>query len=180
MSGATLAKAFDELEEGERFSTRGRTLTEADVVGFATLTGDLHPAHVDAEWAAQSAFGERVAHGMLVLSYAVGLVPLDPDRVLALRGLTDVVFKRPARIGDTIRVEAEVTSLRPLDQERGLVTLRWRIVNQRDELVTRATVELLWRRSGAPGEDQGATAAGAAVAASDLDAGTAAAPRAAT
>src|SRR5438094_31619 len=106
---------FDDLSPGQAFSTRGRTVTEADVVAFGTLTGDLHPQHVDAVWAAESPFGERIAHGMLVLSYAVGLVPLDPERVVALRRVRDVVFKRPVAIGDTIHVEGQVESLTPLD-----------------------------------------------------------------
>src|SRR2546423_12745667 len=58
---------FDSLREGDRFVTRGRTVTESDLVGFATLTGDAHPQHTDAVWAASSPFGERIAHGLLVL-----------------------------------------------------------------------------------------------------------------
>ena len=137
---------FDELEEGERFSTRGRTVTEADVVLFASLSGDMHPQHTDAEWSARSRFGERIAHGMLILSYAVGLMPFDPDRVVALRRVGDVVFKQPARIGDTIRVEGELADRRELDDGHGLVTCRWRILNQTGKLVARATVEVVWRR----------------------------------
>jgi acyl dehydratase len=137
---------FDELRDGERFATRGRTVSETDVVQFAALSGDMHPQHTDAEWAASSRFGERIAHGMLVLSYAVGLMPFDPERVAALRGVSDVVFKRPVRIGDTIRVEGEVAARRALDEAHGLVTCRWRILNQRDKLVARATVEAVWRR----------------------------------
>ena len=76
---------FEALELGQEFTTRGRTVTEADVVGFASLTGDWHPQHADAEWAASSPFGERIAHGMLVVSLAAGLVPFDPGRVVALR-----------------------------------------------------------------------------------------------
>jgi 3-hydroxybutyryl-CoA dehydratase len=137
---------FDALRVGERFATRGRTLSEADVVGFAGLTWDRHPQHTDAEWAARSRFGERIAHGLLVISCASGLVPFDPERVVALRGVNDVVFKRPARIGDTIRVEGEVSDKRELDPEHGLVACRWRILNQRDRLLARATVEVVWRR----------------------------------
>jgi 3-hydroxybutyryl-CoA dehydratase len=96
MQPSPLALDFDGLKPGQRFTTRARTITESDVVAFATLTGDLHPQHVDADWAAASRFGERVAHGMLVLSYAVGLVPLDPDRVVALRRVREAVFKRPS------------------------------------------------------------------------------------
>jgi acyl dehydratase len=146
----TLSSHFDELEEGRRFTTRARTVTEADVVGFAALTGDMHPQHTDAEWAAESRFGERIAHGLLVLSYAVGLMPFDPERVVAIRRVTDVVFKQPTRIGDTIRVEGELADKRELDADHGLVSCRWRILNQRDKLVARATVDVVWRRQPQP------------------------------
>ena len=132
----------------ESFVSSGRTITESDLVSFCALTGDWHPQHSDAHWAASSPFGERVAHGMLVLSYAVGLVPIDPDRVAALRRVEDVVFKRPVRVGDTIRVEGKVA--RPA-AGRGLEAWEWRIVNQRGRLVARATVEVLLRRQ-APAE----------------------------
>jgi 3-hydroxybutyryl-CoA dehydratase len=134
------------LEIGQRFTTAGRTITEADLVSFAALTGDWHPQHADASWAERSRFGRRVAHGMLILSYAVGLVPLDPSRVVALRGLDGVVFKRPAYIGDTIRVEGRVEEWTPLDEETGLLGLRWKIVNQSGETLARSRVEVVWRR----------------------------------
>jgi 3-hydroxybutyryl-CoA dehydratase len=142
----TFEKSFDELAVGERFATRGRTIGEADVMGFATLTGDTHPQHTDAEWAAGSRFGERIAHGLLVLSYAAGLVPLEPERVVALRRVGDAVFKQPVKMGDTIHVEGEITSKAELDTGHGLVEARWRVVNQRGKLVLRVTVELVWKR----------------------------------
>jgi 3-hydroxybutyryl-CoA dehydratase len=147
---STFEKDFDALAVGERFSTRGRTIGEADITGFATLTGDTHPQHTDAEWAAGSRFGERIAHGLLVLSYAAGLVPFDPERVLALRRVGDAVFKQPVKIGDTIHVEGEITSKRELDTGNGLVETRWRVMNQRGKLVLRVTVELVWKRSAMP------------------------------
>jgi 3-hydroxybutyryl-CoA dehydratase len=148
-----LSSDYDALAEGQRFSTRGRTVTEADVVGFATLTGDMHPQHTDADWSARSRFGERIAHGMLVLSYAAGLVPFDPERVVALRGVRDAVFKAPVKLGDTIRVDGEIASKKELDSGHGLVEVRWRVLNQRGKLVMRAAVEVVWRRGdGAPAE----------------------------
>jgi 3-hydroxybutyryl-CoA dehydratase len=145
MSATLLSLPFEELVEGARFRTRGRTVTEADVVAFAAQTGDFHPQHVDAAWAARSPFGERIAHGMLVLAYSVGLVPFDPERVLALRRVGDAVFKRPVRLGATIRVEGEVAGLAPVGAEAGLVTLAWRVLDEDDRVVCRARVEVLWR-----------------------------------
>ena len=132
-------------EVGASLTSRARTITEADVVGFAGLTGDWHPQHSDAEWAEEGRFGERVAHGLLVLSYAVGLFAFDPERVVALRGIDDVTFKRPVLIGDTIRVTSKVDSVRPLDDDHSLVTFAWRILNQRDQVVARAKIDVLWR-----------------------------------
>lgn len=140
---------------GEEFVTPGRTITEADLVNFAALTGDWHPQHADAAWAAGSEFGERVAHGMLVLSYAVGLAPIDPERVLALRGLDKVAFKRPTRIGDTIRVEGRLEEKRAVGGGIELATYRWRILNQRDEVVAAAKVTAVLREGAAAPADDG-------------------------
>ena len=90
-------------------------------------------------------FGERVAHGMMVMSYAVGLMPFDPDRVVALRGFDSVSFKRPVRIGDTIRLRSRVDDVRELDPEHSLVTLAWTITNQDGRAVARARVGAIWR-----------------------------------
>src|ERR687894_2870178 len=129
---------FEALETGQQFTTRGRTVTESDVVAFAALTGDWHPQHADAEWAAGSPFGERIAHGLLVISLAAGLVPFDPERVLALRRVSDATFKRPVRFGDTLRVEGRVAGVAPVSAEAGLVTLAWSVLNQDDRAVCRA------------------------------------------
>jgi 3-hydroxybutyryl-CoA dehydratase len=143
-----LSSPFERLAEGDSFETSGRTITEADVVAFSAQTGDWHPQHGDAEWAARGPFGERIAHGMLVLSYAVGLVSFDPDRVVALRRITDAVFKRPVRLGDTIRVAGRVSAIVPATDDAGLVTLAWTVLNQDAKTVARARVEVLWRRDG--------------------------------
>jgi len=124
---------------------------------FAALTGDRHPQHCDAEWAAASPFGERIAHGMLILSLAAGLVPFDPERVLALRRVGDVVFKRPVRLDDSISVLGQITALAPLDARAGLVGLGWVVRNHEDALVCRATVAVLWRRASRAGEQNSAS-----------------------
>ena len=141
-------------DPGRELTTRGRTITESDLVSFSSITGDWHPQHADAEWAAEGRFGERVAHGMMVISYAVGLMPFDPERVVALRGLDSVSFKRPVAIGDTIRVHSRIDSVRELDGEHSLVAFAWRILNQDDRVVARAKVEALWRGVAAEAETQ--------------------------
>jgi acyl dehydratase len=142
-----LGRVFDDLDEGQEVSTRGRTITEADLVAFSGLTGDWHPLHSDATWAAASPFGERLAHGMLVLSYALGLVAFDPEIVVALRGISAATFKAPVRVGDTIHAEVMIDRLRPLDHSKGLVELACRIVNQEGRTAARCTVTVVWRRS---------------------------------
>jgi 3-hydroxybutyryl-CoA dehydratase len=138
-------RPFGEVAVGDRFVTAARTVSEDDILGFADLTGDAHPQHVDPDWAAGSRFGEQIAHGLLVLSFAVGLLPLDPDRVVALRRLGDAVFKQPVKIGDALHVEGDIARTRELDSEHGLVEARIRIVNQHGRLAVRAGVELVWR-----------------------------------
>jgi acyl dehydratase len=164
MSTLNWSAPFEALEAGQAFTTRGRTVTEADVVGFAALTGDWHRQHTDAVWAAESAFGERIAHGLLVVSLAAGLVPFDSDRVVALRRVADATFKRPVHFGDTLHVTGRIADIGKASDEAGLVAFQWSVVNQDGRTVCRARVEVLWRRDGA------AAAADAADADADADA----------
>ena len=140
------ARPFGEISVGDRFATGGRAVSEGDILNFAALTGDRHPQHTDPQWAAGSRFGEQIAHGLLVLSFAVGLLPLDPDRIVALRRVSDAVFKQPVKIGDSVHVEGEIVRTTEVDPEQGLVEARLRIVNDSGRLAVRATVELVWRR----------------------------------
>lgn len=140
------SSGFDDLSPGDGFTTYGRTITESDLAAFAGLTGDHHPLHTDAEWAADSRFGSRIAHGMLLLSCSVGLAPIDPERVVALRGFDRVVFKRPVHIGETITLAGKIEEIKPLDDETGLVSMDWRVLNQDDRVVVRAAATIIWRR----------------------------------
>jgi 3-hydroxybutyryl-CoA dehydratase len=160
---------FDDLRIGDAMESSGRTVTEYDVVSFASLTGDWHPQHADAAWAAESPFGRRIAHGMLVISYALGLLPIDPRVVLALRSIDGAVLKRPVGLGDTIRVRARLADKRELGEDTGLVRLAVRIVNQSDELVARMEIVVLWRRQPERPDDRPAAASGAAAAGASGD-----------
>lgn len=139
-----LDKPFGLLRVGDAFRSRGRTITEADVVGFAALTGDWHPQHTDAEYGKTSVFGARVAHGLLALSYSIGLAP--NAYVVALRRINNVVFKRPVYLGNTIYVEGRIAELRDFTNEAGYVRGRWKIVNQDGLTVFKMDIEALWRR----------------------------------
>lgn len=142
------ARPFEALVEGERFATPPRPVSEEDVLAFAALTGDRHPLHVDADFAAQGPFGAQIAHGLLVLARAAGSVPFDPRRVLALRRVRDAVFKRPVFLGDAIHVEGRIASLRPVDDRAGLVGVALDTKDGQGRTVARATVEVLWARGG--------------------------------
>src|SRR5215207_8216934 len=101
---------YEDVVDGHKMMTRGRTITEADIVQFAGLTGDYNPMHTDAEYMKQSAFGQRIAHGMLTLSYAVGQIyqlGWMERTVLAFRGL-EMKFSLTVFIGDTIHVQLTV------------------------------------------------------------------------
>ena len=131
---------FDELALGDRFVSRARTMTEADIAAFSGLSGDYHPLHTDEEFARRGPFGARIAQGCLTLSVATGLEfslmgDAQNSRILAFYGMDRVRFLRPVRIGDTIHLEGEVTALEEKDAERGVVTVHQEIVNQDGDAV---------------------------------------------
>jgi acyl dehydratase len=140
------ARYADDLTAGDSFVTKGRTITEADLVNFAALTWDTYPLHVDAEWAKDSMFGERIAHGMLVLSYAAGLVPMQPGPIVAFYGMDKVRFFAPTKIGDTIRVHAELKEKEDRDEHHCLATFHNTILNQDDVTVAKSINKVLLKR----------------------------------
>jgi acyl dehydratase len=141
-----MTKYFEEFEEGAQWETEGRTVTEADIVNFAGITGDQHWFHMDEERARDGPFGERVAHGALVFSLMTGLVirhgHLD-DSLIAYYGIEDVRFLAPVPIGDTIHVEQEVTDVEPHDDDSGVVSFTDKVVNQDGEAVLRCVNQAL-------------------------------------
>ena len=145
---------WEDLQPGVRWRTAGRTITEADVVHFATSTGDLNRAHVDAEYMANMPmFGQRLVHGMLVVSYMAGMSTRTPVYQLleqSLLGLLEVRCKFPAPtfIGDTLTVEVEVAEQRETSKrERGIVVFKRTAFNQRGEAVVECMVtQLVLRR----------------------------------
>lgn len=86
-------RTFDQYAIGEKWVSRGRTVTEADLVNFAGVSGDFYALHTDAEYAKSTPFGQRVAHGMLVLSISTGLMEFTPGIVLAFYGID--LWNRP-------------------------------------------------------------------------------------
>ena len=133
---------FEEIEVGDSFESVGRTVTETDVVLFAGLSGDYNQLHTDVEFAKETRFGERVAHGLLVLSIASGLATrlgFIEGTVQAFMGL-EWKFRAPVLIGDTVHARFKVRRKRPMPRlEGGFVFLDVVILNQRDEVVQKGT-----------------------------------------
>jgi 3-hydroxybutyryl-CoA dehydratase len=132
---------FEDCRVGEKTQSPGRTITETDIVFFAAFTGDWLPLHTDAEYAKQSVFGERIAHGLLVLTVGSALLlrlgeyALLPRATIALYEIDRVRFVAPTKIGDTLHTESEVIRMTEVDQTKGLLAIRGEIKNQRDETV---------------------------------------------
>ena len=139
---------FDEIDVGEEYESPGRTVTEADIVLFAGISGDYNVVHTDAELMKTSIFGERIAHGLLGLSIQAGLLSraMRPYATTAAAGLR-WKFKGPIRIGDTIRVRAKVVEKHDGPKpETGVVTLARTVLNQRDEVVQEGETDLIVER----------------------------------
>ncbi len=135
---------FDQLNIGASWRSRGRTITEADVLNFATLTGDFDPLHMDAEYASKGPFGQRVAHGLLGISYMAGLnIDAPAVHTVAFITIKEWQFLKPIYFGDTVYSTAEVLEKRPNINRRGQVTWRRTLHNQRDEVVQTGIVDTL-------------------------------------
>ncbi len=118
--------------------SRGRTITEADIVNFAGLSGDFHELHMSQEYAAKGPFGQRIAHGALVFSISTGLmIQMNQvhETVIAFYGVDQLRFTKPVFIGDTIHVVKKVIEARPKPPCRGVVTFETVVTNQRGEPV---------------------------------------------
>jgi len=131
---------FDEVETGQEFETAARTVTEADIVNFAGVSGDFYYPHTNEEKMKSTPYGGRIAHGALVFSIATGLLwqsNENPLEVVALYGIDGMRFTEPVYPGDTVSVEVEV-----IDKEEketaygsGVVTVACNVVNQDDGTV---------------------------------------------
>lgn len=134
---------FEEFEIGQAITSVGRTITEADVVAFAALSGDWNQMHTDAHFSASHPFGQRVAHGLLLMSIASGLMMrlgFLEGTALAFREIGDWKFSLPVFLGNTIRVRATVTETKPMRRlGGGSVKVKVEILNQEDKVVQRGT-----------------------------------------
>lgn len=145
-----MGRVFGEFKPGQRFETPGRTITEADIAGFAGLTGDYNPVHTDEAFAKATGFGSRIAHGPMGIGIAFGLasrLDLIDGTVVALLGVT-WDFKAPMRPGDTIKALIEVVETRDVKQpDHGLIALTFIIVDQTGKTLQEGSARLLMRRT---------------------------------
>ncbi len=135
---------LEDLEVGRTWKSPARTLTECDIVGFAGLTGDFDPLHVDREFAAETPYGKPIAHGLLGLSLMAGLSSTCPRvRTMALVRVDQWMFHRPIFIGDTVHVVTEVDSITPRGRRSGEVVWFRKLINQRGECVQSGRISTL-------------------------------------
>ncbi|MBI4771802.1 MAG: MaoC family dehydratase N-terminal domain-containing protein [Chloroflexi bacterium] len=149
MSGPARGLTFDQFNLGDTFASQARTVTEADVVGFAGLSGDFNPLHTDAEFMKASPFGERIAHGMLVAAMATGMANwtgVFEGTTLAL--MEQVIrYKGAVKFGDTIHLELTVVEKKETSKpDRGVVIMGTRVLNQHGQAVIEGQWTLMMKR----------------------------------
>jgi len=140
---------FDEFEIGDRYESQGRTVTEADVVNFAGISGDFNPLHTDAEFGKASPFGERIAHGMLVMAMATGMANwtgiFEGTTIALMEQL--IRYKGAVKFGETVHLQLEVLEKRATSKpDRGVVRFAARMLNQLGGLVVDSEWTLMMRR----------------------------------
>jgi 3-hydroxybutyryl-CoA dehydratase len=143
---------FEEFQLGQRIITAGRTITESDIINFAGISGDFNQMHVDADYSKDTAFGQRVAHGLLVLSIISGLAVqtgVMEGTVLAFREVSEWKFAKPVFIGDTVHADLEVKEAKEIHRiGGGSVTIEVSVKNQHGDVVMKGTwVVLIKSRS---------------------------------
>jgi acyl dehydratase len=149
---AFLPLGFEDLAVGDEWESPRRTITEADVVNFAGLSGDFNPIHVDHESARAGPFRRPVAHGLLGLAVGSGLAVNAPKvDTLAFLSILEWKFLQPIAFGDTVRVVTRVVALEPRSRgRRGVVTWHRRLLNQNGQTVQEGTTQTLVRNRPLP------------------------------
>lgn len=134
---------FEDFQVGHKLASAGRTVTETDIVMFAGLTGDYNQIHVDAEFSKTTPFGARVAHGLLGLSFASGMIVqtgIMEGTIMAFREINEWKFIKPIYIGDTVHVETEVLSTKALPRiGGGSIVLQLELKNQTGDTLMKGT-----------------------------------------
>jgi acyl dehydratase len=156
MAFTPLHKYFDDVEVGQEWESPGRTVTEADVVNFAGLSGDFNPIHVDHEFARTTVFRKPIAHGLLVLSIGSGLGQHSPPmRTLAFLQLREWHLREPVFIGDTIHVRSKVLEKESRGRgRRGVIAWQRQFLNQHGKVVQEGVSVTLVEGRGGRDDDE--------------------------
>lgn len=138
---------FEEMKVGEKIVTGSRTVTESDIMNFANLTGDNNRIHTDAEFSKAGPFGQRVAHGLLGLSFTLGLAwqtGFMDGTVLAFREINNWKFIKPVFIGDAVHADLNIVETKALPRiGGGSVVLTAELKNQKDEVCMKGDLNVL-------------------------------------
>ncbi len=135
---------FEDIQIGAEWKSPGRTVTETDVVNFASHTGDFNPLHVDAEFAAKTIYRKNIAHGLLGISWAAGLGSNHPRvNTIAFSAVRDWEFFRPVFVGDTVHLITTVLDKAPNGRRAGKVAWLLKLWNQKNELVQQGVFETI-------------------------------------
>ena len=140
---------FEDFESSGPVTSGERVVTEADVMAFANLTGDLVELHTIEAYAKTTKYGQRIAHGALVFSMSIGLatqMKLFDDALIAFAGVDKLRFVAPVFFGDRIHVVKRVVERKALGDAQGTVTFESKVLNQRGELVVAYLDRLLVKR----------------------------------
>lgn len=144
-----LTQYFEDIVEGATYTTRRRTVTEADVVNWCCMTADWHPIHTDIEYAKQTRFGQRLVPGMLVFSICGGMwVPTENNTSIAAYGVDRLRFTNPTFIGDTVKAELVVAGKRAKPDGSGVVELGITIDNGTHPVIVATQLALIKGREG--------------------------------
>ena len=135
---------FEDIEVGKKWVSPRRTVTEADVISFATMTGDFNPLHVDYDFASKSHYRQPIAHGLLGISWVAGLGSYFPSvNTLAFVAVRNWEFLRPLYFGDTVFVETTCIESERSGRRTGRVSWNRKLVNQREQVVQEGVFETL-------------------------------------
>ena len=149
MAYKTRGLIFDQFKIGDVFASQARTVTEADVVNFAGLSGDFNPLHTDEEFGKTTPFGTRIAHGMLVATMATGMsnwTGVFEGTTLALMEQL-IQYKSPTKFGDTVHLELKVLEKKETSKpDRGVVVFETRVLNQEGKAVLEGKWTLMMKR----------------------------------
>ena len=149
MNNSARGLTFEQFNPGDTFVSQARTVTEADVVNFAGLSGDFNPLHTDEEFGKTTPFGARIAHGMLIAAMSTGMsnwTGVFEGTTLALMEQV-IQYKSPTKFSDTVHLELKVLEKKETSKpDRGVVIFETRVLNQEGKAVIEGKWTLMMRR----------------------------------